>query len=51
MTIEEFYKLDSEFIDNFTNDEGYRINQYSVIINGESRMVFICPLTHEVEVY
>lgn len=35
MTLKEFTKLEAEPVDCLTSDEGYRIEQYSVLINGE----------------
>ena len=42
MTLQEFYKLDAELVDYFTSDEGYRIEQHSVIIDGIYKSIFMC---------
>jgi hypothetical protein len=50
MTIEEFTKLDAELVDYFTSDEGYRIEQYSAIIDGVCKDIFVCKATGEIEI-
>lgn len=50
MTLEEFHRLDTEFIDHFIDDSGYRIEQYSAIVDGESRMIFVCEATGDIEI-
>ncbi|WP_321001800.1 hypothetical protein [Butyricimonas paravirosa] len=50
MTIEEFTKLDAEFVDYFTSDEGYRIEQYYARIDGMCKDIFVCKATGEIEV-
>lgn len=50
MTLQEFYKLDAELVDYFTSDEGYRIEQYSALINGECKSIFVCKATGEIEI-
>lgn len=50
MTLQEFAKLDAELVDYFTSDEGYRIEQYSALINGKCKSIFVCKTTGEIEI-
>jgi|GEM_PF-1636132 len=50
MTIQKFTKLDAELVEYFTSDEDYRIEQYSAIIAGVCKDIFVCNATGEIEI-